>query len=190
MTAPVHRWVLSGGIGSGKSSVRDLLGEHGFESIDADGIGHQVLEPDGAAFDEVTSRWPDTVVDGQIDRKALGRVVFNDSSQLHALESITHPYIFGTIRGLVNQNDGPVVVEIPLLQHGLGDEWRRVIVDCDEEVRLRRLLDRGMSEDDARSRMAAQPSRSQWLAIADLVIPNIGSLEELSSTVTRALPAM
>ena len=178
-----RRWVLSGGIGSGKSEVRTLLEKSGVATIDADGIGHLVLASDGPASAEVASRWPRVVVDGEIDRAALASIVFEDPGELASLESITHPYIFDTIRARVQDIAGPVVVEIPLFYHRLGDDWRWIVVDCDDQTRLHRLLDRGMTEDDIRARMKTQPSRADWLAAADLVIPNHGSLNGLVGTV-------
>lgn len=185
-----HRWLVSGGIGSGKSAVRELLGDGGFLTIDADSIGHRVLEPDGPAYDEVAARWPGTIVEGQVDRQALGRIVFDDVVQLRELEAITHPHIFGTIKGLVNENEAPVAIELPLISHGLGEGWQRLIVDATDEIRLERLIDRGMSESNARARMAAQPSRREWLGIADLVLPNHGTIEELSETLSIATTVM
>jgi dephospho-CoA kinase len=76
-----------------------------------------------------------------------------------------------------------VVVEVPLLQTGIENGWRRIVVDCDDQSRLMRLIERGMTARDARSRMETQVTRSEWLAAADLVVPNHGSLEELTATV-------
>ncbi len=180
-----RRWLLSGGIGSGKSAVRALLGQSGLTTVDADTIGHEVLEPDGAAFDQVANRWPGVVINGRIDRKALGSIVFDSETELEALEGITHPHIFGMIDRRVQQIDDLVVVEIPLLNPSLEDGWRRIVVDSDDQTRLDRLLDRAMSSVDAKARMRSQPMRSEWLAVADLVVPNHGSLEELASTVEQ-----
>jgi len=178
-----HRWVLSGGLASGKSKVREFLASLGVVTIDADAVGHEVLEQDGPAFDAVSSRWPQVVRDGEVERRALAEIVFNDPDELVALEGITHPHIFDTIRARVEGLNAVVVVEVPLLSHGLGDEWRRVIVDCRDDVRLERAIQRGMTDEDARARMAAQPSRQEWLAVADLVVPNHGSLDELERAV-------
>ncbi|MEE8489433.1 MAG: dephospho-CoA kinase [Acidimicrobiia bacterium] len=178
-----RHWLLGGGIGSGKTAVRVLLEESGLETIDADSIGHQVLEPDGPAFADVARRWPAIVVEGRIDRTSLANMVFGDEAELAALEKITHPYIFGTIERAVQRIDGVVVVEVPLLQTGIENGWRRIVVDCDDQSRLMRLIGRGMTSADARSRMEAQVTRSEWLAAADLVVPNHGSLEELTATV-------
>lgn len=179
MNGQVSRWVLSGGIGCGKSTVRRLLEDYGFLGIDADSVGHEVLEAAGPAYEEVSQRWPEVVVDGNIDRGALGRIVFDNSEQLNELEAITHPHIFGTILTHLKDWDGSVVVEIPLLEHGLGEGWKRLIVDCDDGVRLTRLVERGMAPNEAVSRMDAQPRRDEWLAVADLVIPNRDELEDL-----------
>ena len=177
------RWIVSGGLASGKSAVRRLLEESGVETIDADAIGHQVLEPAGPAYALVAETWPAVANEGAIDRGALAGIVFNDPSELARLESITHPFIFEVIRRRVEEVDGPVVVEIPVLGHGLGENWGLMVVDCSDEVRLRRALERGMDEGDARARMASQPSRTQWLAAADLVVPNHDSLDDLRETV-------
>lgn len=183
MTTGQHRWILSGGLASGKSKVRQLLEASGVVTIDADSVGHLVLQSDGPAFADVAARWPHVVRDGVVDRPSLASVVFNDPGELAALEGITHPHVFRTIQDRVKEIEGVVVVEVPLLSHGLGDDWRRLVVDCRDDVRLRRAVERGMSEDDARARMKAQPSRAEWLAVADLVVPNHGSLAELENAV-------
>ena len=180
-----RHWLLSGGIGTGKSRVRGLLGRSGWHVVDSDAVGHGVIEPEGPAFREVAARWPEVLVDGRIDRSALGQIVFSDLDQLEELERITHPHIFGTIWSDIEENDGPVAVEIPLLVNPFGPRWKRLVVDCTDGERLARLIDRGMGEKDALERMAAQPKRSEWLASADLVLPNHGSLEELELTVLR-----
>lgn len=183
----MHRWVLSGGIGSGKSEVRRLLVDAGVATIDADSIGHEVIEPDGAAFQVVGEHWPEVVVAGRIDRKSLAAIVFADADQLRQLEALTHPHIIGTIITRVEEFDAPIVVEMPKLHHGLGEEWSRIVVDCEDETRLARAAERGMSRADALARMGAQPSRAQWLAAADLVVPNQGSRDELAETVAPLL---
>jgi len=186
----VHRWLLGGGIGSGKSTVRRLLAEAGVHTIDADSIGHAILEPDGAAFSEVTRRWPSVVLDGIVDRASLAKIVFSDAEQLAELEAITHPYIFGTISGLVEEIVGVAIVEIPLLRKTPPGQWKRLVVDCDDKVRLVRLIARGMTEDDARARMESQPPRAEWLAVADMVVPNHGGMRDLVVAVERLMPSL
>lgn len=181
------RWVVSGGIGCGKSAVRRLLETHGFFTVDADSVGHEVLAHRSEAFTAVARRWPEVVRDGEIDRSELAQIVFNDRAALQELEAITHPYIFGMIRDRVQGIPDPVAVEIPVRDHGLGEGWGWLIVDCVDQIRLRRLMSRGMGEDDASSRMQSQPSRAGWLAIADAVIPNHGGLTELDESVRSFL---
>jgi len=187
VTSRRNRWILSGGLASGKSQVRQMLAEAGLSTIDADQLGHSVLEPAGPAFADVAARWPQVVKRGRIDRAALASAVFEDAGELAALESMTHPHIFDTIRARVEGVEGPVVVEIPVLNPRLNGEWRRMVVDSRDYVRLQRAMQRGMSEEDARSRMKLQPSRAEWLGSADLLIPNHGTEVELRRTVTKLL---
>lgn len=183
-----RRWVVCGGIGSGKSTVRGLLERAGVPTVDSDAIGHTVIAPGGAAFAQVAERWPEVVEDGVIDRGALAGIVFNDPGELASLERITHPHIFDTISGRVQKIAGVVVVEIPVLRHGMGGDWSCMVVDARDDIRLARAVARGGAEDDVKARMASQPARSEWLAVADLVVPNNGSLEELADTVSQIIP--
>ncbi|MGH8871076.1 MAG: dephospho-CoA kinase, partial [Acidimicrobiia bacterium] len=155
MSSSHRRWLLTGGIGSGKSVVGKLLAERGARTIDADLTGHTVLAEEGLG--PVADRWPDVVLEGQIDRKALARIVFADRDELVALEAITHPLIFGRIEAELEGFSGIVVVEMPLLDPGLG--WPLIVVDADDEARLRRAIERGADVEDVRRRMASQPTR-------------------------------
>jgi dephospho-CoA kinase len=179
------RWILSGGLASGKSQVRELLERQGIHTIDADAIGHEVLSSDSPASTEVAARWPQVIEDGEVDRGALATIVFKDRDELAALEVITHPHIFGKITAMVEEVDEPVVVEIPVLRHSLGSEWRRIVVDCRFDVQLERAIARGMSVDDARARLTSQPTRVEWLAAADAVVPNHRDLGQLEEAVVR-----
>ncbi|HEX7097877.1 MAG TPA: dephospho-CoA kinase [Acidimicrobiia bacterium] len=183
-------WQLGGGIGSGKSTVRRMLEEQGVHAIDADSIGHDVIAPDGPAFAAVAERWPEVVVDGRVDRAALAATVFGDKAELEELEAITHPHIFGRIASRLQELSGVVIVEIPLLDRPAFEAMPRLVVDCADEVRLQRLIERGMTPDDARTRMSIQPSRAAWLAHADLVIPNHDDLESLWTVVQRTVPLL
>ena len=164
-----------------------MLEETGWFRVDADAVGHQVLEPDGRGFAEVAQMWPEVVVDGRIDRRALGRVVFADPNQLRDLETITHPHIFDTIERRIEGLSSPVVVETPILDVRLNGEWTTVCVDSDDQTRLERVVDRGLSLEEATMRLESQPSRGEWLGRADLVIPNHGDLAALRRTVTTAI---
>ena len=178
--------MLSGGIGSGKSEVRKLLHDHGFRTFDADSVGHEVLVGPGLAA--VAKRWPEVVKEGEVDRRALAEIVFGDAGALAELEAITHPMIFGKIEADLEGFEGMAVVEVPLTE-GFED-WSRMVVDAPDEKRFERCVDRGMVPGDISRRMASQPTRSEWLAGADLIVPNHGTIDELRSTVSRLVPGL
>jgi dephospho-CoA kinase len=165
-----------------------MLEELGVTTVNADQIGHDVIAPDGPAFGDVVSRWPEVVTDGRIDRKALAAVVFSDSAALAELEAITHPHIFGRIGERLQNISGVAVVEVPLLNRPAFEEWRRLVVDCADDIRVARAIERGMEREDVEARMASQPSRASWLASADMVVPNHKGLEELWTTAQQVVP--
>ncbi len=176
--------VLTGGIGTGKSTVARLLAARGADVIEADRLGHAVLEPGGAAFGPVAERWPSVVVDGRIDRGALGRIVFAEPGALSELEAMTHPEISRLIHRRIDDSDASVVVvEIPIPARWLDPAWPRVVVDVDDLARRSRLAGRGMEAADIEARMAAQPSRAEWRALADEVVANDGDLTDLEAAV-------
>lgn len=178
--------LISGGIGSGKSAVGAALAARGMLVIDADSVGHEVLEPGTAAYASVMGRWPEVMIGDVIDRRALGRIVFADPGELAALEAITHPAIRREIRARVEAAPrAGVAVELPLLTNFLGEGWTRVVVDVPDEIRRERLRSRGMDQDEVTTRMAAQPSRDEWLADADYVIDNTGDLDALEAEIDR-----
>ncbi len=185
MSERYQRWLLSGGIGSGKSTVRALFEAQGVETVDSDSIGHDVLKPGGAAVDTVSERWPGVLIDGVIDRAALAEIVFNSPEELVELENMTHPLIFEEVTARANRAEGDLVIEIPILRSSVVDGAQVMIVDAPDPVRIERAIRRGHSEKDVRARLAAQPTRGEWLATADLVIPNPGTLEELEASVGR-----
>jgi dephospho-CoA kinase len=123
------------------------------------------------------------VVDGLIDRRALGRIVFADPEQLAALEAMTHPEIRRELATRIEEASGPVVVEIPIPVAWVPDDWPVVVVDAPDPVRVERLIGRGMDRDEVEARMAAQPSRDEWLALADRVIDNGGERSRLPDEV-------
>jgi len=183
-SAPI-RVVLSGGIGAGKSTVADLLGDRGFVVVAADRLGHEVLAPGGEAFAAVARRWPEVVRDGMIDRARLAGIVFADPAALAELESLTHPAIGRRIAAAVAAaGDRPVAVEVPVISSSLVDPaWTRILVDAPPEVRLARAVARGGDPEDVARRMAVQPEPGRWREWADIVIENTGDLDRLAAAV-------
>lgn len=178
-------WMLTGGIGSGKSTIRQELESMGVKTIDADRIAHEVYSPGGSAFDQVAARWPETVRDGSIDRKVLGDIVFNDPSQLEELEEIVHPAVMLVILDrLVEAEDDLLVVEISVPRDllGVGRE-ATVIADLPDDQRLARLIGRGMDPADISRRMARQPTRQEWIDLGDHTISTDGTREEVRERV-------
>ena len=183
---------LTGGIGSGKSTVSRLLAERGAVVVDADRTAREVVEPGSPALEEIRERFGAAVIgaDGCLDRAALGAVVFADPQRRRDLERITHPRIRARTRELVEAAPAEAVVvhDIPLLVETRAAPGYHlvVVVDVADEERVRRLVgSRGMPEDDARARIANQASRDERLAVADVVVDNNGPLEDLVPQVDR-----
>jgi len=178
-------WVVTGGIGSGKSTITETLGELGAKIIDADRLGHDILEPDGPAFHSVAEHWPSVVEHGRVDRSRLGRIVFSDPEALRELEAITHPAIAAEIaRSTADAGDVTVVVEVSVPKDIVGAGWLRTIVaDLEDDVRRERLVARGMNDDDIERRMAAQPSRDGWRARGRWIVSTAGSRDEVAERV-------
>jgi dephospho-CoA kinase len=180
---------LTGGVGSGKSTVSALLAEHGAVIIDADAIAREVVEPGTPGFAAVVEQFGDAVVaaDGRLDRPALAAVVFRDEDQRAALNSIVHPLV-GQRTGELSAAapEGAIVVyDVPLLvESNLAAGFDVVVVvEADVETRLSRLAERGMSDQDARDRMAIQATDEERRAVADEVILNEGTLDELKARI-------
>jgi dephospho-CoA kinase len=177
---------LTGGIGSGKSAVAARLAGHGAVIIDSDRLAREVVAPGTEGFAEVVATFGAEVVgaDGALDRPALGRKVFGDEAARRRLESIIHPRVRArTVELAASAPEGTVVVnDVPLLvEANLASTYEAVIVVfASEEIRVARLVsNRGMSEAEARSRIAAQATDEQRHAVADFEIVNEGTLEEL-----------
>ncbi|GAA3171866.1 dephospho-CoA kinase [Streptomyces virens] len=181
---------LTGGIGAGKSEVSRLLVECGAVLIDADRIAREVVEPGTPGLAAVVDAFGEEVLtaDGSLDRPRLGSIVFADPDKRAVLNSIVHPLVGARSRELEQAaaEDSVVVHDVPLLtENGLAPLYDLVIVvDASAETQLARLVGRrGMSEEDARARMAAQATREQRREIADIVIDNDVPLDELERRV-------
>lgn len=193
---------LTGGIGSGKSSFARLLVAKGAVLIDSDEIAHAVVEPGGPAYEAVAGRFGEVVVgeDGRIDRAALARIVFADPAARADLEAAVHPAVGAEIVARLRreaEGDHVVVVDIPLLTELARPRAARspvlppiaavLVVDAPVEVARARLVDqRGMAPAEADARIAAQASREERVAAADLVIDNGGSRAALAAEADRA----
>ncbi|WP_326691213.1 MULTISPECIES: dephospho-CoA kinase [unclassified Streptomyces] len=184
---------LTGGIGAGKSEVSRLLGEYGAVVIDADVISREVVAPGTPGLAAIVAEFGEDMLapDGTLDRPRLGSLVFSDTERLAALNAIVHPLVGQRSAELERAagEAGVVVHDVPLLvENGLAPLYDEVIVvDASPQTRLDRLVRlRGMDEGEARARMAAQATREERLAVADVVIDNDGPLEELEPQVREA----
>ncbi len=181
---------LTGGVASGKSTVSGVLRELGAVVIDADQLARDVVAKGTPGLAAVVEEFGPGVLtgDGELDRPAVGRIVFADEAARKRLEAIVHPLVFEEITRLeADAPDGAVVVhDIPLLaESGRADSFDAVVVvDAPAEVQVDRMVeDRGWSREEAESRMAAQASREDRLAIATYVIDTTGTLDELRARV-------
>lgn len=194
---------LTGGIGSGKSTVSALLARRGAVIVDADAVTRLVQEPGSPVLDKLAARFGAGVITdaGMLDRAALAAIAFNDADALKDLNAIVHP----AVRDEMNQQvlaerdtDHVVVMDIPLLTENPRDGLQaRIVVDVPVELQVERLLTfRGFGEDDARARIARQSSREDRLKLATHVIDNAGTVEDLEPQVdalwaqVQALPQL
>lgn len=193
--SPVLRVGLTGGIGAGKSVVAGLLAARGAVVVDADALAREVVQPGTPGLAEVARAFGPHLLrpDGSLDREALGAVVFADPDARRRLEGITHPRIRElTAARMAGVPPGTVVVhDVPLLvEAGLADAYDVVlVVEAADAVRLERLeRDRGMAAEVARARMAAQATRQQRAAVADVVLVNDRTRDELERRVAEVWP--
>jgi dephospho-CoA kinase len=180
---------LTGGLGVGKSTVAALLEKRGAGIIDADQLAREVVQPGTAGLEAVVARFGARVVspDGRLDRAALAEIVFADSAARADLNAIVHPLVRARARKLMaDAPPGTVIVyDVPLLvENRLADDFDAVVVvEAPLELRISRLVERGLSEAQARARMASQATDAQRRAIANYVLTNDGSSEELAAKV-------
>ena len=181
---------LTGGIGAGKSTVANMFAQLGALTVDADQLAREAIEPGTIGFDEVVTAFGDVILtDGEIDRKKLGTIVFKDAAKRRTLESIIHPKVQERLAEKISRLDpGDILIyEIPLLvETNAAAKFDYIItVESDIENRLDRLFERGMDEDEAERRIAAQASQSQRESVADRVIVNDRDRAELFAECAR-----
>lgn len=181
---------LTGGIGSGKSTVADCFAAHGVPVIDTDVIARDLTAPGGAALEAIRAVFGDTVMqaDGTLDRVALRRRIFADRPARRQLEAVLHPRIRQVVKQrLVTLTAPYALIVIPLLVEtgDYRDVLNRVlVVDCPEEVQIARVMARsGLTHDEIKAILAAQAGRAERLAVADDIIVNASSLEALQAEV-------
>lgn len=179
---------LTGGIASGKSTIARRLAEHGAVVIDADALVRELQRPGQPVLAAIAREFGDDVLtpSGELDRAALGALVFGDPARLARLNGIVHPAVKAEsqrrFRAAFEADPGAVVVyDVPLLAEARGTgEWDRIVVaHAPAEIRIARLAEhRGMSEDEARARVRSQVSDDERLRLADVVIDTSGTLAE------------
>lgn len=183
---------LTGGIGSGKSTVAKVLAEQGFPIIDADKIAREIVEPGQPALAELALKFGDEIIndDGSLNRQALANIAFADEESRQALNIITHPRINARTEELFAEAEAAgkeaAVWDMPLLiDQGYQDRVDTVIVvDVDAETRVKRLVEhRGLDEDDARRRIASQVDDETRRKAAHYIVDNNGELEVLEPQV-------
>jgi dephospho-CoA kinase len=186
---------LTGGIGSGKSAVSERLAAHGAVIIDADKAARAVVEPGTPGLAQIAETFGPGVLreDGSLDRPKLAEIVFADEAARVKLNAIVHPLVHDYMRAAEQSaveaagENAVIIHDVPLLaEGGRGSEFDLVIViDVPPEIQVERLAARGMPEEQARARMAAQATREQRLAVADIVIDNSGTLADLDRRITE-----
>jgi dephospho-CoA kinase len=183
---------LTGGIGAGKSEVSRLLAFYGAVVIDADKIAREVVEPGTEGLAAVVEAFGEDILtpDGALDRPKLGSIVFNDPDKLRVLNAIVHPRVGARSAELERAaaQDAVVIHDVPLLtENDLAPLYDVVVVvDAAPETQLDRLARlRGMAQDEARSRMAAQATREQRRAVADVIIDNDGPFDALEPQIRK-----
>ena len=187
----VVRIGLTGGIGSGKSTVSALLAARGAVIVDSDRIAREVVEPGTPGLARVVEAFGEGVLasDGSLDRAALAAVVFADPEARRRLDGIVHPLVRARASELAAAAppDAVVVHDVPLLvETGQASSYDLVlVVEADPATRVSRLVQRGLTAEDARSRMDAQASDEQRRAVADVVLDNSGTREQLVEQVDR-----
>ncbi|WP_207302969.1 dephospho-CoA kinase [Bacilliculturomica massiliensis] len=184
---------LTGGIGSGKSTVSDYLARKGCAIVDADGIAREITEPDSPVLEKLSRTFGAEIInpDGSLDRKKLGRMAFADEEKKKKLDEITHGEILRRIEERVAAFQGDVIfLDVPLLfETGLERLTDQVwVVDAEDEERIRRVRQRdGLSEEEIRDRIRRQMPREEKCARADRILCNSGAPEELYLQIDRLL---
>ena len=186
---------LTGGIASGKSTVSARLAEHGAVILDADKLAREVVEPGQPALAQIVAEFGEHLLlpDGTLNRPALGSIVFNNTAALKKLNDITHPAVWelgqAKLRAIeADDPDAIVIYDVPLLVEASAERpmsfEQVIVVNASRDERVRRMVaDRGMSRAEAEARVGSQATDAERLAVADVVLDNDGTREELLDAV-------
>ncbi len=186
---------ITGGIGTGKSSVAGIFAGKGIRVLDADEISREVTGVDGAALPEIRELFGSKAIDpkNSLNRKYVASLVFSDRTKLDKLSAIIHKYVFERISAEIdlerNRGTKLIVMDVPIpVKKGFADICNQIwVISADESVRLERLVERGMDADEAKRRMSMQMTREEYEDLADFVIVNDGTREELMSQVLKII---
>ncbi|MBI2941337.1 MAG: dephospho-CoA kinase [Chloroflexi bacterium] len=186
---------LTGNIGCGKSTIARMLAERGAFVIDADRVAHELMAPHSPVWERIVAGFGPGILrpDDQIDRRALGSIVFDDPAALTRLEQIVHPAVVERVEEMLRSSGAPmavamaVVEAIKLIESGMHRRCDSLwVVTCQPEQQLERVMGRGLSREQALARINAQPPQAEKVALADEVIDNSGSLEDTQRQVEEA----
>lgn len=184
---------LTGGIGSGKSTVSTGLVDRGAVLIDADAIVRELQQPGKPVFEKMVERWGEKILsdEGELNRQAVADIVFKDSEELLALNEIVHPLVrdeIARLRDIYAGGGAPIILDIPLLiESGYEDLNGIIVVDLIPEEAIRRLVAyRGFAEEDAKNRISNQAKREDRIEKADFVVDNNGDINSLNEEIDRA----
>ena len=184
---------LTGGIGSGKSTVSAGLVKRGAVLVDADAIVRDLQKPGKPVFKKMVERWGEKIItnEGELDRQAVADIVFKDAEELAALNEIVHPLVREEIanqREKYMKGNAPIILDIPLLiESGYENLSGIIVVDLHTEEAVERLVKyRGFSREDALNRISSQVDREERLSKADFVIDNNGDLDSLENEIDKA----
>ncbi|MCQ2533276.1 MAG: dephospho-CoA kinase [Clostridia bacterium] len=188
---------VTGGIGSGKSTVSSILRDKGVLVLDADEISHKVTEADGLAIESIRELFGNRAInsDNSLNRKYVSSIVFDDRTKLDNLSTIIHRCVFEYMDKVIEEErqkgTKALVLDVPIpVKNGFVSRCNQIwVVTCEETVRVERIVKRGMSEEEARRRMAMQMTDDEYLALGDFEINNSGTREELETRINELIVA-
>lgn len=188
---------VTGGIGSGKSTVSSILRDRGVLVLDADEISHKVTESDGLAIEPIRELFGNRAInsDNSLNRKYVSSIVFDDRTKLDNLSTIIHRCVFEYMDKVIEEErqkgTKALVLDVPIpVKNGFVSRCNQIwVVTCEETVRVERIVKRGMTEEEARRRMAMQMTDDEYLALGDFEINNSGTREELETRINELIVA-